>query len=788
MDRVERTIDVVRALNRYNTGHIADHVFITKVCSYFDYMKEEGLSQSDKEFLLHLANKAGIPHYYDMLRRTQPVDGLGFEAEDLGLTTFSAMLHESSLYTDEKNKLHRFQKEIIQLFKPGETNRFFLSASTSFGKTHLTYEIIKKMKYDNVILIFPTVALLTENLSRLKEKESYSYFNEQGYMIHTLSDGAEVYAERNIFIFTPERYLSFLDKNVNKIKTDFVFVDEVYKIDNEYMDNDLDEIKEHDRDLAYRMAIYYVLQDQQVDLMLAGPYISFYDPVSPEYNPSFDLFLSYYKITLINRNNYEIVNKSYAVVKTKKAQQIDGIDFDFVENKKNDTSKGGRLKVILTGIVRQKASSERKTIVYCNTKVSVEKYAKDIASWGLLSRPDDEYFSLFISHLERIYHADWCVTNALKAGVGIHHGVVPKYIQKEIVRLFNTDNGLAVLVCTTTITEGVNTSAKNLITLSDRKGIKPLKAFDAKNIAGRAGRFMEHFQGSVITIQNTFEEVIAKDDGCIRHRNFDIGLSKKGADLDITSDEFLNEAGKERKIRTDQLQQERKIPDEVMSLFKTISREDKMTVYDRIVSLDKSNLDKIADLIVATIQNRIDFDGLQIVIDVFYPIVLDANFRFLLDKATIIDEESNVILRDHSRIIYLLYAYLKYGFQGLFEHRMKRYGDNIDAAMRKSSELVYNTFKYQFVKYLGVFNTMYKYRMSMLTHKVIDEVRGLDRLITKLEYNAFSDRAKIASDYGVPQRIIDYYDGGTDAAKNKILESFDPFEKHMFEATRKLFE
>jgi hypothetical protein len=554
------------------------------------------------------------------------------------------------------------------------------------------------------------------------------------------------------------------------------------------MDNDQDEVKEHDRDLAYRMAIYYALQDQHIDLLLAGPYITFFDHASAEYNPSFDLFLTHYNIELINRNNYEIVNKSYSVVKTKRNQQIDGIPLDFVENQNNVTSKVGRLKVVLTGILQDKAPLDRKTIVYCSTKVSVESYANHIVGWQLLLKPENEYFDLFIAHLERTYHPDWCVTNSLKGGVGIHHGVVPKYIQKEIIRLFNTDSGLTILVCTTTVTEGVNTSAKNLITLSDKKGIKPLKAFDAKNIAGRAGRFMEHFQGSVITIQNRFDKAITQSDGGIRHKNFDTTVSKLGADLDMTEDEYLGEVGKEQKIRIDRLQSQRNIPDEIISLFKTISREDKISVYDSIITLDSSRLAKISTFIEATFRNRIDFDGLQVVIDVFYPIVLDKNFLFLLDKSTIVDEDGNPIEREHSRIIFLLYYYLKDGFEGLFNYRVEKLRENVDTAMRKASELVYNTFKYQFVKYLGVFNTMYKYRMSILTHQSIEEIRGLDRLITKLEYNAFTDRAKIASDYGVPQRIIDYYDSGTDVSRNRILDAFDPFERHVFDITRKLFE
>lgn len=58
--------------------------------------------------------------------------------------------------------------------------------------------------------------------------------------------------------------------------------------------------------------------------------------------------------------------------------------------------------------------------------------------------------------------------HGIEKGIGVHHGLVPKYIQNEIIDLFN--NGvLKVLISTTTITEGVNTTAKNMVVLSHKK-------------------------------------------------------------------------------------------------------------------------------------------------------------------------------------------------------------------------------------------------------------------------------------------------------------------------------
>jgi replicative superfamily II helicase len=65
------------------------------------------------------------------------------------------------------------------------------------------------MDYNNVVLIFPTIALLSENLQRLTSDENYSYFLDK-YSIHTLSEVEEL-SEKNLFIYTPERYLSFID-------------------------------------------------------------------------------------------------------------------------------------------------------------------------------------------------------------------------------------------------------------------------------------------------------------------------------------------------------------------------------------------------------------------------------------------------------------------------------------------------------------------------------------------------------------------------------------------------
>ena len=260
MDKIKTTSELIIKMNQFEDGELPEHTMIYEVCSYYDKIKNEKLSSADKEFLYYIANKVGIPQYFDMLEKFKQETKLS----TINLSTLSSSIYESSLYTSKDIKLHRFQKEVLDFYKIGKVNRYFLSASTSFGKTFLVYEIIRKMRYKNILLIFPTIALLSENLDRIYSNIHYKWIRDQ-YKIHTISNIPESnFGEYNIFLYTPERYLSFLDF-YRKITFNFAFVDEVYKIDNEYLEEG--EIIENERDIAYRIALFYIFLNINIGIM-----------------------------------------------------------------------------------------------------------------------------------------------------------------------------------------------------------------------------------------------------------------------------------------------------------------------------------------------------------------------------------------------------------------------------------------------------------------------------------------------------------------------------------------
>lgn len=809
MDRQQRTLDVVIALNQFQNQELPRHKFLEKVCEYFDFIKSYELDDADYRFLIHLSSKAGVPHYYDILHKFNKDKIQLKNEENVKLDVISALIFESTLYTNENSKLHLYQKEVLDFFKLGKLNRYFLSASTSFGKTHLVYEIINKMNYKNVILIFPSIALLSENLSRIKEGK-IKLSND--YKIHTLSDSEINPEENNILIFTPERYLSFLDKN-KELEVDFIFVDEVYKIDNSYIIDD--ESRENERDIAYRMSLFFGLTiNTNVDLFIAGPYIDVFEKTDEKYNPSFDLFLEDFKIEKVLLNEYEIVKVNKYSADVTIQTSFDSLNV----NLKGKRTNKAKIQELFDRIILQNENA----IIYCNTKSIAERVAREYERTEIST----ENFSDFLNHLITTFDERWIVIKALKKGIGVHHGVIPKYIQKEIIDLFNqAENNLNILSATTTITEGVNTTAKNMIVYKSSKGggqhIKPLLKFDAKNIAGRAGRFMEHYVGRVITLDNEFLEVIEQEGKPIEHKNYDIETSKNEVEFEMTKTEFLDDRTKEqiKELRT--LQEEFGIPDYIINQFKVISKRQKIDIYKDISQLTSTQISLIKKLISSlnSTTMSLDKDGFQIVLNIILPQVENEALKHLI--STPYTDKFNH--KTYSILYIALNKYISNGFKGNYEYYLekniskkkielenklkkesektgKKFKGNridlnddqismcIDSAMRETAELIYNTFKYQLVKYLGVFNLMYKYYISQLESKSLEETSGIDILLIKLEYNAFSEEAKIASDYGVPNKIVAYYDAKTPEQARNIRNSFDSYEKNIFEKVKNIIE
>jgi superfamily II DNA/RNA helicase len=140
------------------------------------------------------------------------------------------------------------------------------------------------------------------------------------------------------------------------------------------------------------------------------------------------------------------------------------------------------------------------TLVYANGAAESEEIA-DLISQLLTppSEPDIELAALADLSRKSV-HPQFSLAPLVERGVAFHYGNMPSLIRLEVERLFRLGK-IRFLVCTSTLIEGVNLSCRTIVLRGPRKGMgKPMEAHDFWNLAGRAGRWGDEFQGNIICI------------------------------------------------------------------------------------------------------------------------------------------------------------------------------------------------------------------------------------------------------------------------------------------------
>ena len=139
----------------------------------------------------------------------------------------------------------------------------------------------------------------------------------------------------------------------------------------------------------------------------------------------------------------------------------------------------------------------------------------------------------FITWAKDEIHEDWSVVKALERGYVIHNGQIPLGIRLYQLYLYEHNIKFNKLLCTSTLLEGVNTSAKNIIiTCPSRQSENGEKfsAFDFFNLVGRTGRLNQHYIGDAYYLKAPDDPNYKKIDA-IRSIRFEITDSSKDIDI-----------------------------------------------------------------------------------------------------------------------------------------------------------------------------------------------------------------------------------------------------------------
>jgi replicative superfamily II helicase len=425
---------------------------------------------------------------------------------------------------DSNIAMHPEQLQIVSMIKDNAAS--IISAPTSFGKTFCIFEYIVKYKPRNVVLIVPTLALVDEYFKKIIKKYK-NKFSE--YKIHTSISEEKVYNfnMNNIFILTHDRVVQETSYQVIE-EIDFLVIDEVYKLETD---------KSNDRVLVLNMA-YYHLSKKAKKYVLLAPFIRSIENIDElDKEPVF-----------YNTNYSPVVNdvKTYPIID---------------ENDRFDECK----RILDT------FSQKEKTLIYFPTVANMYKYITSIiASEPKLESLDNDVF-YFIEWAKEEIHEEWCLIAALERGYLIHNGQIPIGTRLFQLDYYEQSGVYNKLLCTSTLLEGVNTTAKNIIItkpsrMSNKAG-DSFSAFDFFNLVGRTGRLNQHYIGNAYYIKSQNDPEYVKADAIksikfeITDESKDIDIQKGEIDkyndvkefldkLNIDKDEYLENIGSKLRFET----------------------------------------------------------------------------------------------------------------------------------------------------------------------------------------------------------------------------------------------
>ncbi len=337
---------------------------------------------------------------------------------------------------------HREQVHALNALLTGKN--LILSAPTSFGKSLLIDALLATDNYKRIAVVLPTIALLDEFRRRFRDRFAKK-FNVVMHQSEISTD------EPTIFLGTQERLIYRDDLG----QLDLTVVDEFYK---------LDPARRDDRSGTLNAAVYKLLKRSKQFFFL-GPNI---DKIS---------------ISSDARWNFEFLKTRFSTV------AVDTLDLQHVENKRE------RL------IEEIGEDSNWPTLVFVSSPDKANKLAIELSEKMAVS----EDMSGFADWLRSNIGANNFLSEAVEYGFGVHHGRIPRAIAARMVRLFDQQK-LPVLLCTSTLIEGVNTAAKTVMIFDKKIANESNDFFTFSNIRGRAGRLGQHHIGQVLIFNDVPEQ------------------------------------------------------------------------------------------------------------------------------------------------------------------------------------------------------------------------------------------------------------------------------------------
>lgn len=522
-EKLQQAIGVIDYYSRNNNDKSKQLVIVLSSILY-TYKQEHWTGLN--EFLVIVLSRIGFAPSAIM------VD----EAFDKETNTFSSMssfisqinttinhLKNEVLIKDKVYLLTDFQKEVWE--KSKESKFLGISAPTSAGKSFvILLRCIDNLieKGGNVVYVVPTLSLINQVVSDFHNK--LKKLGLKNYEIFT--SFAKNRGNNSIYILTPERAISaYTEYNQPFGTINSFIVDEIQNI--ERIENENDERSK-------------ILFDNLVELSFSHnpDLIIFSGPrVSGLKNMGFDIFQE------SNSNEISVIsspvtNFTYTISKKgkkhyfKQYSQINEKYYPIEISNSSYLKIGGKqyddkYLSYLTSFLNM-FGHETKNIIFSPTSNMARRIAIYIAD-NTLNKNDDEIVKDLIKYVSGTVHQNYDLCKTLKNNVIYHHGKVPMHV-RNVLEYAIKEKMIDNIVCTTTLMQGVNLPAQNVImrngylSTKSRNGTMPkLTNYEISNLRGRAGRLLKDFIGRTFVLdENAFDNESEKKGDLFKDENKDL--------------------------------------------------------------------------------------------------------------------------------------------------------------------------------------------------------------------------------------------------------------------------
>ena len=498
----ELIYDTIRCLDYETTISHAPSInyVITVIALMWEYA--DHTKYDIRKVIVKFLSRIGYPTSAIIADNDFDYENCSFSSLDSAIEHLLATLNQernSVVVNGHKYLLTNFQMEIWS--NMDSEKLIGISAPTSAGKSFvILLKLLDKLSRENfdIVYIIPTLSLLnqvSEDFNKAIRKLKIPNCRVSNSFVENTSE------QNNIFVLTQEKAISAFSDERNTFRKDIVLVaDEIQNIERIKEDND-----ERSK-VLFDTLNEFRYKDNVKQIIISGPRI---DDIETTGKSIFGIQTK--EITSLDS---PVLNLTYSISKSENTyylKQYCGLiaqplvrpitNAEFIEGYGKKTYDEKYLSYLNTFADKFKG---QQNIIFSPTAATARKIACSL----VIDNNVNSTVTDLIEYYKQTIHPDYSMCKTLETGIAYHHGKLPDHVRRTIENAIH-NKWITNIACTTTLLQGVNLPAQNIIVrnphlyLKKKSDSAELSNYEMANLRGRAGRLLKDFIGRTFVLDET---------------------------------------------------------------------------------------------------------------------------------------------------------------------------------------------------------------------------------------------------------------------------------------------